>query len=162
MNELQRALVSNSAATPAENVLEALDDATALRKLEGAPHSIYEEVWHLHFWQDISLRWIAGEELPYPKHAAEGFPTTTEEPWQEVRKRFLTGTRLAAAVAGDDAVLPKLVACGVRAGETEPRWMTAREQLESLAAHNAYHLGRIVLLRQLMGCWPPPSGGDTW
>ena len=40
--------------------------------------------------------------------------------------------------------------------------MTVREQLESFAAHNAYHLGRVVLLRQLMGIWPPPSGGLTW
>jgi hypothetical protein len=40
--------------------------------------------------------------------------------------------------------------------------MTVLEQLENLAAHNAYHLGRIVLLRQLLGAWPPPSGGDSW
>ena len=26
----------------------------------------------------------------------------------------------------------------------------------------AYHLGRIVLLRQLLGAWPPASGGFTW
>jgi hypothetical protein len=40
--------------------------------------------------------------------------------------------------------------------------MTVREQLESLAAHNAYHLGRIVLMRQLLNNWPPPDGGDSW
>ena len=39
--------------------------------------------------------------------------------------------------------------------------MTVREQLESLAAHNAYHFGRIVLLRQLRQAWPPPSGGSA-
>jgi len=40
--------------------------------------------------------------------------------------------------------------------------MTVEEQLISLAAHNAYHLGRIVLLRQLAGAWPPRAGGFTW
>jgi hypothetical protein len=40
--------------------------------------------------------------------------------------------------------------------------MTVREQLENLAAHNAYHLGRVVLLRQLHNAWPPPTGGFTW
>jgi hypothetical protein len=40
--------------------------------------------------------------------------------------------------------------------------MSVREQLENLAAHNAYHLGRIVLLRQLHGAWPPVCGGFTW
>lgn len=34
-----------------------------------------------------------------------------------------------------------------------PRTMLVREQLEFIAAHNAYHLGRIVLLRQLFGAW---------
>jgi hypothetical protein len=38
----------------------------------------------------------------------------------------------------------------------------ARDQVEGIAAHNAYHLGRIVLIRQMLGSWPPPSGGDTW
>jgi len=37
-----------------------------------------------------------------------------------------------------------------------------RDQLISLASHNAYHFGRIVLLRQLMQSWPPTSGGFTW
>jgi hypothetical protein len=40
--------------------------------------------------------------------------------------------------------------------------MTVRDQLISLASHNAYHLGRIVLLRQLLHAWPPASGGFTW
>jgi hypothetical protein len=42
------------------------------------------------------------------------------------------------------------------------RTMTVREQLESLTAHNAYHVGRIVLLRQINGSWPPAAGGFTW
>jgi hypothetical protein len=24
------------------------------------------------------------------------------------------------------------------------------------------HLGQVVLLRRLLGAWPPPGGGDTW
>jgi hypothetical protein len=40
--------------------------------------------------------------------------------------------------------------------------MTIRDQLISLASHNAYHLGRIVVLRQLLGAWPPASGGFSW
>jgi hypothetical protein len=35
-------------------------------------------------------------------------------------------------------------------------------QLESLAADNAYHLARIVLLRQLCQARPQPSGDFTW
>jgi hypothetical protein len=53
------------------------------------------------------------------------------------------------------------VRCPSRPGQPT-RTMTVREQLESLGAHNAYHFGRIVLLRQLLGLWPPPSGGFSW
>jgi hypothetical protein len=36
------------------------------------------------------------------------------------------------------------------------------ELLSSVAVHNAYHFGRIVQLRQMLGIWPPPAGGDLW
>lgn len=25
--------------------------------------------------------------------------------------------------------------------------------------HNAYHLGQIVMMRRILGVWPPPGGG---
>jgi uncharacterized damage-inducible protein DinB len=31
-----------------------------------------------------------------------------------------------------------------------------RNALECLVSHNAYHMGKIVLLRQLLGVWSPP------
>jgi hypothetical protein len=30
------------------------------------------------------------------------------------------------------------------------------------SAHNAYHFDRTVVLRQMLGAWPPPSGGFSW
>ena len=67
----------------------------------------------------------------------------------------------AAAIAdGDAQKLESMVLCPSPSNPT--RSMTVREQLESFAAHNAYHLGRVVLLRQLLGSWPPPSGGLMW
>ena len=161
MNELQRTLIGNGVGAPAAHVLEAVDDATAQRRYPGAPHSIYEEVWHLAFWQDLTLDWIDGKPTPYPEHAAAGFPEVAGESWPAVRKRFLRGAEQAAAIAGDAARLEASILCLSRKPDP-PRAMTVREQIEGVAAHNAYHLGRVVLLRQLFGAWPPPSGGDTW
>ena len=31
-----------------------------------------------------------------------------------------------------------------------------------LTWRNSYHLGQIVLVRQLLGAWPPPGAGLTW
>ena len=113
------------------------------------------------FYQDLTLDWIARKPTPYPEHASEGFPATTHEPWSAVRERFLRGTEQAAGIAGDGGQLDAPVVCLSRSPDP-PRTMTVREQIEGVATHNGYHLGRVVLLRQLFGAWPPPSGGDTW
>jgi len=164
MNELARALIGNSAFAPPKNILQAIPESDAQAKpatgAGSAPHSIYDEVWHMAFWQDVTLDWVQGKATPYPEHAALGFPPDTSEPWDSLRDRFLAGTQNAAAVANDTERLEIVVACP-RPSEPQ-RAMTVREQLESLAAHNGYHLGRIVLMRQLQGKWPPPDGGDTW
>ena len=161
MNELQRTLIGNGVGAPPAHVLEGIDEAMAHRRQAGAPHSIYEEVWHLAFWQELSLDWINGKATPYPEHASMGFPASADEGWEAVRERFLRGAEEAAKIAGDAERLGAAVVCFSHEPE-QPRTMTAREQIEGIAAHNAYHLGRIVLLRQLFEAWPPPSGGDTW
>jgi uncharacterized damage-inducible protein DinB len=161
MNELQRNLIGNGFGAPPTHVLEAVDDVMAHRRYSGAPHSIYEEVWHLAFWQELTLDWIAGKATPYPEHASEGFPASTRESWAAVRERFLSGAAQAASIAGDERQSGAPVLCFSRAPDP-PRTMTVREQIEGVATHNAYHLGRVVVLRQLFGAWPPPSGGDTW
>jgi uncharacterized damage-inducible protein DinB len=162
MNELQRILIGDGVGAPPSHVLEAIDEDLARQRIPGAPHSIYEEVWHLAFWLELSLDWIAGRLTPYPEHASEGFPNPgTTESWADLKRRFLDGLETAVDLAGDPARLDALVTCLSRE-ETGPRMMPAREQVDGIAAHNAYHLGRIVLLRQLLGTWPPPSGGDTW
>ena len=117
---------------------------------------------HMAFWQEISLDWVQGKPTPYPLHASEGFPTDLSASWDSVRERFLAGTQNAAAIANDTERLEVTVACPTNPERNRPADMTVREQLESLAAHNAYHLGRVVLLRQLLGIWPPPDGGDSW
>ena len=161
MNELQRNLVGNGFGAPPSHVLEAVDDTMAHRRHPGAPHSIYEEVWHLAFWQQLTLDWIAGKPTKYPEHASEGFPSSSQEPWDSVRERFLLRAKNLAEIAGDESRLGAPVVCQSRTPEP-PRTRNVREQIEGEATHNAYHLGRVVLLRQLFGAWPPPSGGDTW
>ena len=39
---------------------------------------------------------------------------------------------------------------------------TVRDAIEHMAAHNSHHLGQVVLLRQMLGACPPPSGSYTW
>jgi uncharacterized damage-inducible protein DinB len=39
---------------------------------------------------------------------------------------------------------------------------TIRDAMVHVGVHTAHHLGQVVVLRQLMGLWPPPAGSWTW
>jgi|HubBroStandDraft_5_1064220.scaffolds.fasta_scaffold327938_2 uncharacterized damage-inducible protein DinB len=179
MSELEEILSGDGYAARPAFILEGLTAEQAHRPVDGSPRTIYQELWHIAFWQRISLDWIGGVETPFPTHAGEGFPSAAQadgesathefgtressshESWEALRRRFLEDNARASALAQDVRMLEQFIRCPSRPDQPL-RVMTVREQLENLAAHNAYHLGRIVLLRQLLHAWPPPRGGYTW
>lgn len=76
-------------------------------------------------------------------------PQSADE-WQETVERFERGLgELSRHVEDADLHAPI-------------RKKKPAEILQVTAAHNSYHLGQIVLLRQLIGAWPPAAGGFTW
>lgn len=164
MNELAQALIGESAHTAPANILDALPAELAHQKPPSCPRTIYEELWHLAFWQQMTLDWTSGIRTPYPASPSDPFPSdadATAETWPQLRQRFLNGAQRAALIATDTDRLGLEVHCPSRPGHPD-RVMTVQDQLISLAAHNAYHFGRIVLMRQMLDSWPPPSGGFTW
>jgi uncharacterized damage-inducible protein DinB len=112
---------------------------------DGATHSIYEELWHVVAYQQsiIAPGDPAGEH--YPSAAPEH-----ERQWHDLVQVFLDGARAAAAMGQS----PERLALEVRPGET------MADELNCVAVHNAYHLGKIVALRQRIGAWPPTAASD--
>ncbi len=110
----------------------------------GASHSIYEELWHVVAYQQSIV--APGEPVGevYPSAAPED-----EEQWHDLVRVFLEGARAAAALGQAPERL---------AGEVEPG-VTLADELNCVAVHNAYHLGKIVALRQRIGAWPPGAQG---
>lgn len=164
MAELERILIGDAAAAAPAAVVEGLTSEIAHQAIDGVPRTIYQELWHTAFWLEMSIDWIRGIETPFPTHDMEGFPSDAAmrlETWEGLRERFLAGLRVAAMAARDQERLDQPIRCPSRPGHPV-RLMTVREQLENMAAHNTYHLGRIVLMRQMLGAWPPVSGGYAW
>jgi hypothetical protein len=113
---------------------------------EGASHSIYDELWHLVGYQQSVIEPGAPVSDAYPIAAPEH-----EQQWHDLVRVFLVGARAAAALGQAPARL---------AAEVEPG-VTLADELSSVAVHNAYHLGKIVALRQRIGAWPPMAAPDA-
>lgn len=112
---------------------------------EGASHSIYDELWHAAGYQRYVLdRGDAAGDL-YPTAVPEH-----EHQWHDLVHAFLDGARAATAMGQT----PERLALEVEPG------VTMADELNSVAVHNAYHLGKIVALRQRIGAWPPKAASD--
>jgi hypothetical protein len=115
---------------------------------DGASHSIYEELWHAVAYQQSVIR--PGDPT------GDVYPNTTpkqEHQWHDLVQVFLDGARAAAALGQSPERLSRELQPGV----------TLADELNCVAVHNAYHLGKIVALRQRIGAWPAASasGGPS-
>jgi len=112
---------------------------------DGASHSIYEELWHVVAYQQSIVAGgdPAGDRYPReaPKH---------EHQWHDLVRLFLDGARAAAAMGQE----PERLALEIEPG------VTMADELNSVAVHNAYHLGKIVALRQRINAWPPAAASE--
>jgi len=162
-NELQRLLLENAAHTPPFRVVAGIPENVRTLRIANVPHSIAEELWHIVYWQDLFLRWARREDLAYPSHAALGWRRLdcfSSSEWQELVARFQSGLTEAADIAGQPRLAERYSTLEEPGSGTGP--LNLVELITNLAVHNAYHLGRIVQLRQFSADWPPPGGGDTW
>ena len=142
------------------SALEGLTIEDAERRLLNTSHSIAEIVAHMDFWQSWFCRRCTGEGEPPPAKAALGWPAVRPGSWPEVQAKFLAGLERAANLEKDERTAEKRITPAI---EHPPlAEYTVGDALVHMANHNAYHLGQVVLLRQLMGLWPPPAGGYTW
>ena len=151
-------LVNNHAHIPALPALDGLSRDDADRRIAAAPHSIAEIVSHLTFWQEWFCGRCDGSADPPPSSAALGWPAPAPGSWDAVRARFAAGLERATAFGNGDTARPisPPIEHPLLAG------YTVRDAIEHMAAHNSHHLGQVVLLRQMLGAWPPPSGSYTW
>ena len=135
-----------------EDLLSGLTLEQVTLRPVGASHSIYEELWHAATWQRIVVERdkAAADAL---SRGGANYPSTVpdhEQQWHDLVQRFLEDARAAVAWAQAPDRLTVEVEPGVTMGD----------ELHSLAVHNAYHLGKIVALRQGIGAWSLKAATD--
>ena len=134
-------------------------------KIPGFPHSIWQILGHINYWMEYELKRIAGDRPMYPEHASESWPSAAgpmnAEEWKAEIAR-LAGLLEKLSVLADS--VPELLDVQVEIlhSSQSSRSSTVRALLWQIVAHNSYHLGQIVMLRQCLGAWPARQGGDTW
>ncbi|MFC4456195.1 hypothetical protein [Deinococcus sonorensis] len=127
-------------------ILDGLTLEQVTQVLSPQTHSIYAELYHLELWQRILVTrdedlyertWQ--QDIRYPTQV----PTDLQE-WTDLVEAFFVGLRQAYEWTASQERLDH---------ETDPGSSMA-DVLRGLAVHNAYHFGKIVALRQVMGLWP--------
>ena len=148
------ALSGKGAHVRTKNLFAGLSWKVAGTRPEGLPHSIFQLLNHMSYWQDWVVKWLDGADPPIPKHASGSWPGSpgpaSSKEWQRAVRGFRNGlTKLDRQSREGDLLATR--------GKHSRLGM-----LQAIASHNSYHVGQVVLLRQMLGTWPPPSGGVTW
>jgi uncharacterized damage-inducible protein DinB len=145
--EVAHALLGKGAHVETKTVFAALDGKLAGRRVECAPHSVYQLLNHMLYWQEWVVKWLDGERPAIPKHASVGWPgdaaPTSRVQWERAGRRFRNGLQALTQRSRRVDLLSK------RGGKSP------LEMLQIIALHNSYHAGQVVLLRRVLGAWPP-------
>ena len=151
---LGRALSGKGAHVETGGVFTGLHWKIAETRPDGVPHSVFQLLNHMSYWQDWVVGWLDGEAPPLPRHASGSWPGSpgpaSAAEWQRAVRRFRSGLEELNHRSRAEDLLAK-------------RGPKSRlEMLHTIASHNSYHTGQVVMVRQILGAWPPPSGGLTW
>jgi hypothetical protein len=117
---------------------------------EGTPHSVWELVEHLRFTQWDILDFSRNPDYATPSWPEDYWPKTPAPPdnaaWEESVAAFHQDLKAMQDLVAD----PKTdLYAKIPWGDGQ----TILREAMLVADHNAYHLGQIVLVRQMLGDW---------
>jgi hypothetical protein len=148
---LVRSLRGGQAFVSFEKALSKAKPDSINARLNGALHSIYEELEHMRLAQQ-DLLYYTFEEGWEPRQWPEGFwPEpgfeASEADWEEAVKGFIGDLEKAVELAEDPEIDPLSVIPG------SVNEFTYLREITIIIEHNAYHLGKIVDIRKALGDW---------
>lgn len=154
---LMDALLGKKAHVTAERAFEGITWRQAGLTIPRSPHTIWQLLKHLNYWQDRLISRIEGMKVLPAKTSDDGWKFDSSPPDEETYKRDL-GKLLISINYITQTMLPQLDCLKVSMGDYPHGFAV----IQSMASHISCHLGEVVLLRRMLGIWPPPSGGYSW
>ncbi|MDO3412212.1 DinB family protein [Saccharibacillus sp. CPCC 101409] len=139
---------------------DALKDVTAEQSVwkpaDGPANSIRETVQHLLFYDKRLLLRVKGQSEGLPEaednNGTFAYDDASEAGWEAAKNELYAAHRelssILAKAAPEDLSRPI------------PDEKSLAEAIRSLAMHDAYHIGQIVLLSKLQGAWPATRSFD--
>jgi hypothetical protein len=117
---------------------------------EGSPHSVWELVEHLRFTQWDILDFSRNPDYTTPDWPQDYWPKTPAPPddtaWAETVAAFRRDLKTMQDLIAD----PKTdLYAKIPWGDGQ----TILREAMLVADHNGYHLGQIVIVRQMLGAW---------
>ena len=119
---------------------------------EGQPHTPWRLLEHLRIAQWDILEFSRSAEHASPSWPAGYWPETDAPPDAQAWDRSVAAFRADLAAMRDLVMDP---ASDLAAAFPWGDGQTLLREALLVADHNAYHLGQLVTLRQLLGAWPP-------
>jgi uncharacterized damage-inducible protein DinB len=124
----------------------------ARKRPSDVTHSCWEILHHMVVWQDYTISMLRGEPTDWKTVTKIEWPRKEEleddRGWENLVTRFKNGIKeMKGLIHSVDLSRPL------------PAWPKGPIGAWVLVAlqHNSYHLGQIVMVRSLLGKWPPPS-----
>lgn len=121
------------------------------RRPEGLPYSAWELLEHMRITQHDILEFIRDPKYESPPWPEGYWPGAPEPPDEKAWKGSL------AALHADRRALLELIGDPER-NLTRPlphgNGQTLLREALLVADHTAYHLGELIVVRRLLGCWP--------
>jgi len=118
---------------------------------KGAPHSLWQLLEHLRITQLDILDFCVNPTYAEKKWPDDYWPAspapTSGRAWDQSLAGFIADRKALQKLAAD----PKIV---LTAKIPHGSGQTYLRELVLVADHTAYHVGQLVLVRQLLGIWP--------
>jgi hypothetical protein len=133
-----------------DKAIEGLPAALRGKRPEGAEHSPWEILEHMRIAQWDILEFSRDAEHTSPEWPAGYWPETQTPPdntaWDKSIAAFRSDLKMMCE-------LIDLPSADLYAPISHGKGQTILREALLIADHNAYHLGELLLVRRLLGCW---------